>query len=109
MNLNQPYYIEPRNGENHIEFKYQWDFTWSDKVVEDFSELEWKYKTDIPKSMYFSLYEAGVLPHPYEGVNSKLYHWVDEKVWYYRKKFILDKSDFKGNAFLSFDGVAYYC
>lgn len=55
------------------------------------------------------MYEAGILPHPYEGVNSKLYQWVDEKVWYYRKKFMLDKADFKGNAFLSFDGVAYYC
>lgn len=109
MNLNQPYYIEPRQGENHIDFEENWDFSWSDNVIEDLSELEWKYKTDIPKSLYFSLYEAGILPHPYEGVNSKLYHWVDEKVWYYRKKFMLDKADFKGNAFLSFDGVAYYC
>lgn len=109
MNLNQPYYIEPRKSKNHIDLDKDWDFVWTDKAIEDFSELEWKYKTDIPKSLYFSLYEAGILPHPYEGVNSKLYHWVDEKVWYYRKKFILDKSDFKGNAFLSFDGVAYYC
>ena len=109
MNLNQPYYIEPRKGKNHIDLDKDWDFTWADNTIEDLSELAWKYKTDIPKSLYFSLYEAGILPHPYEGVNSKLYHWVDEKVWYYRKKFILDKSDFKGNAFLSFDGVAYYC
>lgn len=109
MNLNQPYYIEPRIGKNHIDLDKDWDFIWADEIIEDLSELEWKYKTDIPKSLYFSLYEAGILPHPYEGVNSKLYHWVDEKVWYYRKKFILDKSDFKGNAFLSFDGVAYYC
>lgn len=109
MNLNQPYYIEPRKGENHINLGEKWDFIWEDKVIEDLSELEWKYKTDIPKPLYFSLYEAGVLPHPYEGTNSKMYHWVDEKVWYYRKKFMLDKSNFKGNAFLSFDGVAYYC
>jgi len=109
MNLNQPYYIEPRKSKNHIDLDKDWDFVWTDKAIEDLSKLEWKYNTDIPKSLYFSLYEAGILPHPYEGVNSKLYHWVDEKVWYYRKKFILDKSDFKGNAFLSFDGVAYYC
>lgn len=109
MNLNQPYYIEPRKSKNHIDLDKDWDFVWTDKAIEDLSKLEWKYKTDIPKSLYFSLYEAGILPHPYEGVYSKLYHWVDEKVWYYRKKFILDKSDFKGNAFLSFDGVAYYC
>ena len=34
---------------------------------------------------------------------------MDEKVWYYRKVFQIQKPDFKGNAFLCFDGVAYYC
>lgn len=109
MNLNQPYYIEPRRGKNHINFEKDWEFTWSEDAVEDFSTLEWKYLTDIPNSVYFSLYKAGILPHPYEGKNSKLYHWVDEKIWYYRKKFVLDINGFDGDAFLSFDGVAYYC
>ena len=56
MNLNQPYYIEPRKSKNHIDLDKDWDFVWTDKAIEDFSELEWKYKTDIPKSLYFSLY-----------------------------------------------------
>lgn len=48
------------------------------------------------------------MPDPYYGTNSKEFHWVDEKVWYYRKKFTLNNPDFEGNAFLCFDGVAYY-
>ncbi len=108
MNLNQPYYIEPRKGKDHIDLGGKWDFAWKDESVKDLSEIEWEYKTDIPKSLYFSLHEAGILPHPYEGVNSKLYHWVDEKVWYYRKSFEIDEFAENKNAFLCFDGISYY-
>ena len=29
-------------------------------------------------------------------------------MWYYRRRFVLACPDFKGNAFLCFEGVAYY-
>ena len=68
----------------------------------------WKYRTQIPNSVYRSLFLAAVLPDPYKGTNSRKYQWVDEKIWYYRKRFTLSKPCFAGNAFLCFDGVAYY-
>lgn len=108
MTLNQPYYIDKRGGEAHIDLGGEWSFFWSDAALDSPSECEWKYKTTLPKSLYFSLYEAGLLPHPYKGVNSKEYHWVDEKIWYYKRCFSLDADEKYANAFLSFEGVSYY-
>ena len=100
MKLNQPYYIEKRKGEAHICLDGEWEFCYTDEVTDEPCALEFVYKTKIPSSAYDSLFRAGVLPDPYVGTNSKLYHWVDEKVFYYRKKFMLDCESFEGNAFL---------
>lgn len=108
MTLNQPYYIEPRKGEYHLDLNGEWEFGYSDACVEYPGEDIFKYKSQLPKSIYHSLHEAGVLPDPYVGTNSKEYHWVDEKIWYYHKRFSLAKPDFVGNAILCFDGIAYY-
>jgi beta-mannosidase len=48
------------------------------------------------------------MPHPYIGVNSKQYHWVDEKVWYYRKRFAVTAQQLRRQAILCCDGIAYY-
>ncbi len=109
MKLCQPFYIEPREGDAHVDLGGIWDLYGADGVQEDMSTIPWEIQTQLPNSVFASLRDAGVLPDPYIGTNSKLYHWVDEKVWYYRKKFILNRPDFKGNAYLCFDGVAYYC
>lgn len=109
MKLNQPYYIEPRSGDAHLDLNGQWSFFYADDVVEQPQEAMWQYQTTLPKSLYHSICEAGILPDPYVGSNSKLYHWVDKKIWYYRKKFTLHKPDFTGNAYLCFEGIAYYC
>lgn len=106
MRLDQPYYIEKR--ENSLFLNGTWDFFWEERESEVFSEDKWKYKTELPNSVYWCLYEAGILPHPYDGVNSKEYHWVDEKVWYFRKKFNLNEN-FCGNVVICFEGVSYYC
>jgi len=108
MNLVQPYYIEPRQSHSHFDLNGWWEYTYADSPIDDIYSLDWKYTTQIPNSIYWSLYQSNVLPHPYEKCNSKLYHWVDEKVWYYRKKFILFKELKQDKAFLCFDGVAYY-
>ena len=112
LKLNQPFYIEPRYDSNHLDLNGEWDFFGCDfeyKSVEEIKEGMWNLTTAIPNSIYHSLYKSGIKPDPYVGVNSKLYSDVDEKIWYYRKKFKVDKPDFDGNAFLCFDGVAYYC
>ncbi len=108
MQLNQPYYIEKRKNNAHLSLDGEWEFCYTDTAQEEIGALDFKHISKIPSSVYYSLYHAGILPDPYYGTNSKLYHWVDEKVWYYRKRFKLKRPDFFGNAFLCFDGVAYY-
>ncbi len=108
MNLSQPYYIEKRKGNNHINLNGQWDFCYSDKAVDRVNELTYPYSCFMPSSVYHCLHKAGVLPHPYKESNCKEYNWVDEKVWYFRKKFAVNFINFWGNAFLCFDGVSYY-
>ena len=108
MTLNQPYYIDRRSGNAHLDLAGKWSFLWSDTPLENPSGEAWKYETTLPKSLYVSLYEAGLFPHPYKGLGSKEYHWVDEKIWYFRKQFSLDRENFNGCAFLSFEGVSYY-
>lgn len=108
MNLIQPYYIEKRTGDCHISLDGEWDFCYGDAEKESVGALRFEYKTNIPASVYHSLHCAGVLPDPYYGENSRLYRWVDEKIWYYRKRFSLSRPDFKGNAFLCFEGVSYF-
>lgn len=104
--MNQPYYIEKR--ENSLSLNGTWEFFWSDEEKETFCENK-KYEAQLPNSVYWCLFEAGILPHPYEGTNSKQYHWVDEKIWYFRKKFSLNNKNFMGNAIICFEGVSYYC
>ena len=83
MQLNQPYYIEKRKNDAHLSLDGKWEFCYTDNAQEEIGTLDFKYTTEIPSSVYYSLYYAGILPDPYYGTNSKLYHWVDEKVWYY--------------------------
>lgn len=107
MNLSQPYYIDPREGAAHLSLNGQWDFTYTDEVTSP-DQIRWSMTTAIPNSVYWSLYEAGVLPHPHEKNNSKQYAWVDQKIWYYRKTFTLSEENRAAHAFLCFEGAAYY-
>ena len=77
MKLNQPYYIEPRKDNSHLDLGGRWDFCWCDTSVDEISELGYKYSAILPNSVYYCLTQAGVLPHPYYGENSKQYNWVD--------------------------------
>lgn len=106
MKLNQPYYIEPRK--NHLDLCGEWLLTYSDTETDNPVDINWKLTAHVPQSVYWSLFENGILPHPYEKCNSKLYHWVDEKVWYYKKKFNFPKTSKDYIAFLCADGAAYY-
>lgn len=55
MNLNQPYYIESREGSCHIDLNGSWDFCYFDTEQTDFPENMWAYTTTLPKSLYHSL------------------------------------------------------
>ena len=107
--LNHPYYIEPRTlPESHLELDGSWDLCARDQPAEDPGALPWSWQANLPDSLFWSLHDAGVMPHPYIGVNSKQYHWIDEKVWYYRKRFAVTARQLQRQAILCCDGIAYY-
>ncbi len=107
MNLSEPYYIEKRSGAAHMDLSGEWDFAYTDAPA-DPAGIAWTMKAQVPGTVYWQLYEAGVLPHPYEKNNSKLYAWVDNKVWYYRRTFTVEAERRTDGAFLCIDGCAYY-
>jgi len=110
MNLNKPYYIEKRSGNSHINLSGEWKFAYCDNPVEDITSLKYEMSATLPSSTYRNLNEAGILPDPYFGVNSREYIWADSKVWYYNKNFEISReiNIESEDAFLCFDGVGYY-
>lgn len=110
MNLNTPWYIEKREGDAHINLNGKWDFAFLDDATDDISGVDFGYSATLPAASYYNMYEAGLLPHPYEGTNSRLYRDLDKKVWYYRRVFNLETAPDpnRENAFLCFDGAGYF-
>ncbi len=110
MNLNTPWYIEKREGDSHINLNGKWDFAFIDKAEDKVEGINFPYTATLPAASYYNVYEAGLLPHFYEGTNSRLYRDLDKKVWYYRRKFTLPAAPDKTthNAFLCFDGAGYF-
>lgn len=107
--LQQPYYIEERkNAKNHLSLNGKWDFCSLDNPTDDICSLNFKHSATIPAGTYWNVYEAGILPHPYEKENCRLYKDIDQKVWYYRKDFTVADKLKNGNAFLCFEGVGYF-
>ncbi len=108
MLLNQPHYIEPREGDAQLTLDGAWRFGYADAPTDRPEDVMLPYEAAVPDSLFWNLYECGALPHPYEGVNSKQYDWVDEKVWYFRKEFATPKASEGRTAILCLDGAAYY-
>ncbi len=110
MKIKSPFYIEKRKDKNHIDLSGKWQFTYVPEKAENISDIDFRYTATLPASTYWNVYEAGILPHPYEGTNSKLYNKLDENIWYYKRTFSLDRkvNPDSENAFLCFDGLGYY-
>lgn len=108
----QPFYITPRAAaEQHVALDSEWQLGWRDAPVKSVDELSGQSKwisARVPNTVQMSLHYAGELPHPYYNLNSEKYRWVDEKVWYYRRKFALPASARGQNVYLVFDGIDYY-
>lgn len=108
MNLNQPHYIEERENSIHISLEGTWKYGYTEESTETPEKLDYPYTAVLPDSLYWNLYHSGITGHPYEGMNSKQFHWVDEKIWYYRKEFEVDSELTGRSAILCFDGASYY-
>jgi beta-mannosidase len=112
IDLVQPFYISPRTGDQHIELSGKWQLGYTSKGINQIEELKtvtnW-IETEVPGgSVHWSLYRAGELPDMYAHLNSKLYEWVEDSVWYYKKSFDLKEAIGENYAMLVFDGVDYF-
>ena len=110
--LVQPYYISPRTGDQHIDLNGQWDLGYKGEKIGHINELSgvsnW-IQTEIPAgAVHWSLYRAGKFPNMYEHLNSKLYEWVEDSVWYYKRTFDYDQTKSGNYAMLVFDGIDYF-
>jgi len=109
-NLGQPYRITPRTGAQHIALDGPWQLGWAEAAIaepKDLAAVKNWIAADVPCTVQWALYRAGVLPHPYEHLNSTQYSWVDEKVWYYRRTVDLPALEKHANVFLCFEGIDY--
>ena len=111
VTLWQPYRITPRIGAQHVALDGEWQLGWSDAAVAStagFDALNNWFTAQVPSSVQWALHRAGKGRNPYEHLNSKDYDWVDQKVWYYRRKFEMPAKTGDGYAFLCFDGIDYF-
>src|ERR1035437_7844018 len=110
-NLTNPFYVQPRAGQQHIAMDSGWELAWRDAAIAGPEELSGQAKwihAQVPGSVQVSLFRAGELPDPYIRMNAKKYDWVLGKTWYYRKSFTVPTSARDQYVFLCFDGVDYY-
>jgi len=110
-NLTNPFYVQPRAGQQHIAMDSDWELSWRDSAIAGPAELARQAKwirAQVPGSVQVSLFRAGELPNPYVAMNAKKYDWVLGKVWYYRKSFNVPATARDQYVFLCFDGVHYY-
>lgn len=109
--LVRPYYVWPRAGAQHVSLDGTWQLGYADNPIEDLAGLkkvdEW-FPAAVPSSVQWALHRAGKLPNPYEHLNSRLYRWVTDKIWYYRRQFEVPSSARDQYVFLCFDGIDYF-
>ncbi|MBE6611425.1 MAG: hypothetical protein E7632_02930 [Ruminococcaceae bacterium] len=106
MNPNHTFYIDRHPGS--ISLDGEWRFCWNDAATDAPEALGFDYTSNLPASGYRCLEQAGILPDPYFGTNSRLYNWPDKKIWYFRRSFTLP--DIAGrDVYLCFEGICYTC
>ncbi|MDO4575755.1 MAG: beta-mannosidase [Planctomycetia bacterium] len=103
--------ITPRVGNAHLDLSHDWQFGCRDRSATTYAktrDVEKWYVMKRPMTVQRALCEAGVLPEPFAGMNSKEHEWVEQKIWYFQKKFTLPEGYVGDYVFLSFDGLDYY-
>ncbi|UBM59971.1 beta-mannosidase [Marinilongibacter aquaticus] len=111
-NLVQPFYISPRGGTQHTVLDGEWQLGFRGDRIGKLGELDqvnnW-VETQVPGgTVHWSLFRAGKFPNMYEHLNSKLYEWVEDSVWYYKRSFDFKQTLGDNYAMLVFDGVDYF-
>lgn len=63
----------------------------------------------VPGVVQHDLLDAGVLPHPYEGENSRLWEWTWARDWIYERDFVPPAGWGAAAVRLRFEGVDHTC
>lgn len=59
----------------------------------------------VPGEVHPALQEAGRIPDPFYGTNTDRVQWIEEKEWWYRRRFRVPKGFGRSRTFLEFDGL----
>ena len=71
--------------------------------------LDINMQVDVPSVVQQSLYENGLIPHPYLGTVENQLLWISDHPWDYTLRFDADKDLLgKENVELEFDGIDTY-
>lgn len=108
--LESPYYIFPREGSQHIDLASDWLLTAEADTVKSLEALadnSW-FEVAYPTSVQMAHYHAGKLGNPYEGMHALEHEKLEQKAWYYKKRFDMEKIQSDDRALLCFDGVDYF-
>jgi beta-mannosidase len=76
-------------------------------LPKDLDKLEW-IRTTVPTEVHWALYRAGKAPHPYVGLNAKSLRWIEDKSWWFRRRFVAPESWRGQQVRLVPDGVDYH-
>ncbi len=85
-----------------------WSLTWCDLgtgSIHDEKRDEPAISCPVPGNIHMGLIKAGKMPEPLVGLNSKQWKWVEDKEWWYEKKFSLSQDDIKARTEITFDGL----
>ena len=59
----------------------------------------------VPGDVHTPLIDAGIIPEPLIGLNSRECTWVEEQEFWCRRAFRLEEADFRSNMELTFEGL----
>ncbi len=76
-------------------------------LPDNLDQLEW-FEARVPTEVHWALYRAGKAGPPYVGRNATGMRWVEEKVWWFRRRFVVPEEFRAPYVRLVFDGVDYY-
>ena len=103
-------YAWPR--ENQLVLDGPWQLACTDvpeqvALPEKLEHLDW-FNAELPTEVHWALYRAKRAGHPYAGRNARDMRWVEDKAWWFRKRFTVPKS-FQGKYVrLMVEGTDYY-
>lgn len=68
------------------------------------TEKEFEFLGTVPGTVQGDIVEQKLMPHPYIGLNEKLFRRLENKTWVYEKVFFIEKLE-KKSYFLVFEGI----